>query len=383
MDSEEKLRQEAIRLYLQKESISSIAFQLSRSRQWVYKWLKKYQTRSSPDWYKEQSRAPKYPSYKTNELVAGAIVNIRKQLSAKPYSQQGAVSIMYELKRLGFTAPSVATINRILKKHNLIKKDKPTFSKSKEYPTHYYDVQQMDLIGPRYLKGGFKYYIFTIIDINNHMGDVYPIANKAAKSITPCIVDFWSYYQMPDYLQMDNELSFRGSNRHPRGLGLLLRVAVSNNVAPIFIPPAEPWRNGIIEKFNDNVQKYFLSQTFTSLEEMRGEAKEFFLFHNANHRYSSQNNKTPNELRAQMKYLSKLTKEVDINQKPLIEEGKLIFIRFIRSDLKLHLLNSTFIVSESLIYSYVEAIVQIDKHLLIVKHKEKVYHFFEFIMPLS
>lgn len=383
MDSEEKLRQEAMRLYLQKVSISSIASQLSRSRQWVYKWIEKHHSSSSPDWYKEASRAPKHPFGKTNEHAENAVVEIRKQLSAKPYSQQGAVSIMYELKRLGLTAPSAATINRILKKHDLIKKDKPKFCKSKEYPNHYYDVQQMGLIGPRYLKGGFKYYIFTIIDINNHMAGVYPITDKSAKSIVPCLVDFWSYYQMPDYLQLDNELSFRGSNRHPRGLGLLLRTAISNNVTPVFIPPAEPWRNGIVEKFNDNVQKYFLSQTFSSLEEMQVKAGEFFSFHNANHRYSSQNNKTPDELRAQMKYLSKLTKDVDINQKPLIEEGKLIFIRFIRSDLKLHLLNSTFMVSESLIYSYVEAIVQIDKHLLIVKHKEKIYHFFEFVMPLS
>jgi len=44
--------------------------------------------------------------------------------------------------------------------------------------------------------------------------------------------------------------------------------------------------------------------------------------------------------------------------------------------LKLHLLNSIFEVSEKLVYSYVEAIVQIDKHLLIVKHKEMVYHYF-------
>jgi len=29
----------------------------------------------------------------------------------------------------------------------------------------------------------------------------------------------------------------------------------SNGITPIFILPAEPWRNGVIEKFNDKVQK--------------------------------------------------------------------------------------------------------------------------------
>jgi hypothetical protein len=79
------------------------------------------------------------------------------------------------------------------------------------------------------------------------------------------VIDFWRNYQIPDFLQMDNELSFRGSNRHLRGLGLLMGVALSEGVSPIFIPPAEPWQNGIIEKYNDNVLLHFLeSQTFFS-----------------------------------------------------------------------------------------------------------------------
>lgn len=70
------------------------------------------------------------------------------------------------------------TINQILKRNNLIKEDKPKVSKSKEYPDQYINVQQIDLICPRYLKRGFKFYIFNIIDIGNHFAGVYPIINK-------------------------------------------------------------------------------------------------------------------------------------------------------------------------------------------------------------
>ena len=229
----------------------------------------------------------------------------------------------------------------------------------------------------------FKYYIYTVIDIENHLAGVYPIQDKSAKSIAPCIVDFWSVYQMPDYLQMDNELSFRGSNRHPRGLGLLMRIAISNRVTPLFIPVAEPWRNGVIENFNNNVQKYFLSQPFTSFEDIQLKAKDFTAFHNDNHRYSSQNNKTPNELLSEIEYFSKLNKTIDLSEKPYVDEGYLIFVRFIRSDLTITILNSSFKVQEKLIYSYVEAIIQIEKHLLIIKHKGVTYHYFEFVMPMS
>ena len=188
---------------------------------------------------------------------------------------------------------------------------------------------------------------------------------------------------MPDYLQMDNELSFRGSNRYPRGLGLLMRIAISNEVTPLFIPVAEPWRNGVIENFNNNVQKHFLSQPFTSLEDLQLKAKEFTAFHNDNHRYSSQNNKTPNELIRGVKYFSKLNGTIDLSERPHVDEGQLIFIRFIRSDLIINILNTSFKVQDKLIYSYVEAIVQIEKHLLIIKYMGVVYHYFEFIMPLS
>ena len=383
-DNEEKLRQEAIRLYIQNISVSRISKELSRSRQWVHKWIAKYKNNPSDNWYKAESRAPKKIFNTTSSDVEKSIVEARKMLASKQYSQQGAISILYELNRIKVKAPSISTINRILKRHDLVgtrKKDK--YIKTKEYPGHYCDVQQMDLIGPRYLKGGFKYYIYTIIDKSNHMAGVYPIQDKSAKSIVPCMVDFWSSYQMPDYLQMDNELVFRGSNRHPRGLGLLMRVAISNQVTPLFIPVAEPWRNGVIEKFNDNVQKLFLTQTFTSLDELQLKAKEFTAFHNDNHRYSSQNNKTPNELLREIKCLSKLNKTIDLSERPYVDEGYLIFIRFIRSDLTITILNSTFKVQEKLIYSYVEAIIQIEKHLLIIKHKGVVYHYFEFIMPLS
>lgn len=60
---------------------------------------------------------------------------------------------------------------------------------------------------------------------------------------------------MPDALQMDNELAFRGSNRYPRSFGSVVRFALNQGMAVVFIPVKEPWRNGIIEKFNHTYQE--------------------------------------------------------------------------------------------------------------------------------
>ena len=43
---------------------------------------------------------------------------------------------------------------------------------------------------------------------------------------------------------------------HPAGLGPLIRLCLAMGVEPWFIPPAEPWRNGIVEKFNDRWQQF-------------------------------------------------------------------------------------------------------------------------------
>ena len=156
-DSEEKLRQEAIRLYLQSISVSDISRQLSRSRQWVHKWIAKHKNNPSTDWYKAESRAPKKIVNITSSDIERTIVKVRKDLTTRQYSQQGAISILYELDRIKVKAPSISTINRILKKHELVgDSKKKKYTKTKEYPDNYCNVQQMDLIGPRYLIGGFK-----------------------------------------------------------------------------------------------------------------------------------------------------------------------------------------------------------------------------------
>jgi putative transposase len=384
MDNDEVLRQEAVRLYLQGFSVQDVASRVEKTRQWVYKWIHKYQQSENSDWYSSLSNAPKDVSNKTSEGIELTVIEIRKRLSSNPYSQRGAISIIYEFERLGLKPPTITTVNRILKRNKLVDQSLSKQRKQKEYPSYFLDVQQMDLIGPKYLKGGFKFYFYNIIDTDNHYAFVYPIKDKSAKSIVPCLIDFWQNYQLPDFLQMDNELSFRGSNRHPRGLGLLLKIALTNRVSPIFIPPAEPWRNGIIEKFNDTVLKHFYgSHRFSSFEELEEKARKFSLFHNGNHRYSSQSNRTPNQMIEPSARRIRMKKQIDLGSKILIDSGRLIFIRFIRSDLKLNILNTTFTLKSELKYCYVVAEIIIERHVLVVMQNTTIYHVFPFIMPLS
>ena len=75
--------------------------------------------------------------------------------------------------------------------------------------------------------------------------------------------------------------------------------------------------------------------------------------------------------------------QIDLESRILIDSGRLIFIRFIRSDLKLNILNTTFILKPELKYSYVVAEIIIEKNVLVVKQNTTLYHVFPFVMPMS
>jgi len=240
----------------------------------------------------------------------------------------------------------------------------------------------MDLVGPRYLTGGSRFYFQNIIDTENHHVGIYPIRDKSSTTIAKSLARFWTDYGIPDYLQMDNELSFRGSNRYPRSLGIVLRLALSQGVTPIFIPPSEPWRNGIIEKFNSNLYKYFFSvQKFASFEDVEEKTPVFSDFHNQNHRYSTQGGKYPNQIESisQEHKLGPINLEDPI---PLVG-GSVIFIRFIRSDRKLTILRTSYTLKKELVYTYVIAEIVVDQHVLLVKQDGIIHHLFPFAMSVD
>lgn len=269
---EEKTRQKAIKLFQSGENVSEICRQLNKSRKWFYKWEKRFLSKSLEEWYKDESKVPKHFPKKRSLQIEQKILTVRKKLQSEKYAQIGAISIQYEFFSQGEAVPAVWTINRVLKAHGLVKKKSSVYkSKNLPYPgKKYISVHQMDFVGPRYIKGFGRVYSLNIIDTETHFVHINAVPGKSVKYVIQSVVRFWKQYGIPDYLQMDNELSFRGSNKYPRSFGKLIRLALSLGVRVIFIPIAEPWRNGIIEQFNDKFDKYFYRKNvFKGLEDMK------------------------------------------------------------------------------------------------------------------
>ena len=120
LDSE--IRKTAIERYLGGEKPKSIYSDLNRSKKWFFKWLRRYQS-GNKDWYKDQPKAPKTSPRRISETDKQRIIETRKRLEAERFAQTGASAIKWELSKSGFDFPADRTINRVLKREGLVKKN--------------------------------------------------------------------------------------------------------------------------------------------------------------------------------------------------------------------------------------------------------------------
>lgn len=383
MDEYEK-RKTAITLYQSGEKVTKIVRSLGKTRQWFYNWLHRFeQQKDDATWFVGESKAPKLKPTKLDCKVEQQILEIRHELDDRHFAQTGAIAIQYAFRNRNLIPPPIWTINRVIAKSGLSKTE-PKVKQSHDYPELFVLTHQMDLVGPRYIKGDGRFYSFNMIDTVTHTGYAKPIRVKSSDEIVKAIATFWNIFGLPDALQMDNELAFRGSNRYPRSFGNVVRFALKVGVAPVFIPVKEPWRNGMIEKFNDTYEKRFLtSRNFLNFKDLEEENDRFISFHNANHRYSRQGHMTPNEASKQAGTSIYYRGNIHELKRIPLEYGVIYFIRFIRSDLMLRLVTEYFKVHETLKYSYVVAEVNLYTQSLIVRQNLEIKHVFPYNTPVD
>lgn len=385
-----QLRKEAIRRHLSGKSITSICNEFKVSRKWFYKWWRRYKC-GNGYWFQDQSKAPNRIKNKIDIGMEQLIISIRDELESTKYAQIGASAIAWQIQKLGYQPPPYWTINRVLKRNGRIKPkpDKKAQKSNSDYP--YFTeafcpdhIHQTDLVGPHYIKRDGKFYVLNTIDLFSHAVHSVPIRSKDDDSIVFALLDTWKSLGIPELLQVDNELSFRGSNRYPHSLGKVLKLCLSMNIQTIFIPPSEPWRNGVIERFNDTFdQKFFRTQRFQNYQHLIISLKQFLDFHNSNHIYSANKGKTPKQiLNSQAIKPTKLSSNYQFPEQLRVPyEGYIHLIRFIRSDLKLNIWGELFPMPKDLMYQYVRATIFTEFHLLNIFLDNQLVEQFEYKLP--
>jgi len=268
--------------------------------------------------------------------------------------------------------PSERTINRILTRNDLTHRRTgryepkgipyPKLSSKRPNQTH-----QADLVGPRFLRGPIRFYSQNAIDVTTGRSGVEPLLGKDSQNIINAFWAIWLRLGIPENLQVDNALSYFGSRRYPRGMGALIRLCLKLGIELWFIPMAEPWRNGVIEKFNDHYEQKFLNKvTMRSLDELAIGSLSFENKHNSRYRYSKLGGKTPlMSLRSTNAKLCFPTEEKPpVHPLPKPEVGRYHLVRFIRGDRKLDIFGERFSLAPELQYEYVVATVDVKEQKL-------------------
>lgn len=374
----------AVERFKNGENPEAICASLGKCRAWLYKWVNRHDV-GDTSWYEDRSRRP----LETPNRTPSEIEEIVKMVRLNLHNQGefcGAQAILWEMEDLGVTPlPSTRTISRILSKNGLTHRRTGKYeAKGTVYPalpsilpnqTH-----QADLVGPCYLKGPVRFYSLNVIDTATSRCGLHPALSKSGQMVIDGIWSAWKRLGIPERIQVDNAMSFFGSPSHPRGMGPLIRLCLHNGVEPWFIPMAEPWRNGMIEKFNDRYQQMFLGKVvMSSEEELRAGSQGFEERHNSRYRYSKLDGKTPlkalAEAKAQLRFPPAGTPPANrLLKKP--EVGRYHAVRLIRSDLRLNIFGESFPVPPETMLEYVVATIDVkEQKLKLFLSKKQVEEF--------
>lgn len=382
-------RELAVKRYLQGEETSAIAKSLGRSRPWVYKWVERYEASSTQiDWCADQARAPHSNPRQLSREVVEAVKLARLHL----YNQGlfcGAQAISWELAELGLSSlPSLRTINRILSREGLTHRRTGRYEpKGKKYPQlsaqGANEVHQTDYVGPCYLRGPVRFYSLNSVDLGTGRCAITPVLSKAGQETLDAIWSHWCRLGIPEHQQVDNEAVFYGSRRYPRGMGILIRLCLAHGVEPWFIPPAEPWRNGVIEKFNDHYRQGFLRrEDVKGADELGAASLVFEQKHNSRYRYSKLRGRTPQAALQQSQRQLRFPASAEAPRYPLAkpERGYYHLVRFIRSDALLDAFGERFRLPPETVYEYAVATVDVARQKLSVSIAEMIVEEFDYAL---
>ena len=382
---DEQDRINAVSRYLKGEKHSKICMNLGISGKWLYKWIGRYKNAKRGDkrkWFQEHSRAPKNVHRKTDPEIEKLVVNVRKSLvegktEDTKYRCIGAEEIEFRMDELGYSEkeiPSIPTIKRIIKRNKLIKQKRKRYVRCKSKkrytllnPTKVNEMHQIDIVGPRYIKGYGAISSINMIDVAGNKAHIKQYTSGTLDYVLELLQDYWTKNAIPNYLQMDNGGCFIGDLKHPRHFSRVVRLCMYLGIEPVFIAQSKPWMNGSIESFNDEFEeKLWSKENFKYLEHIRRESKIFLVRHN--NRQDWKNRKTTLEKIPIRKIPQDF--KIDANNLPLTK-GKVHFIREVNKDGKINVLNEDFHVDKSLAHDYVWATINTKEKHLTVYHREK------------
>ena len=393
MRDELSIRQTAMRLRLAGESVKSICRTLKRSKPWFHKWWQRY-LESGPEGLYDLTRGNRQVVNRTPPHIERAVISIRRRLAARVtpqtrYSRIGATQIHAELETLGYSPlPCLRTINRIIARAGL---SCPPLRLAPRIGRNAYPgpqardsnhLHQVDVVGPRYLKGSSTRYYFLICkDVFDQSIYMEFVDSRRMDGVIDFLIHAWQQLGLPEQVQFDNAREFCGFGHAARFLSRVIRLCLRLAIEPVFIPKGKPQHNGSVENFNGWFQPLLLNRPFRRPCDVRRELGRLRTTVNEQHVHAKLGGCTAAQYR-RGKRLRKLPANFTIDEKKLpIAAGKVTFIRLVSIHGTISILGQSFKVGKRLKFHYVKVTIYTKYQNLKVYHKGKLIK--EFPYPLS
>jgi putative transposase len=358
MDDKQEFRRrrQAIRLRLQGVAHKIILKKVQRSRAWLSKWQKRFEQQGISG-LRTHSRRPHHMPGICSARIVRLIVQTRRRLVKQKVGLQGARAIRRELRKvLDKQTPSLTTINRVLHKRHLI------FKASEASPA-YFPKPLTVLEGVlhaldwtcRYLEDGPKVYAFHTLNLRTRACTQTIAADKSSQTVIGHGLHTWKTLGIPQFLQLDNDAAFCGGYKTPRIFGQFVRLCLYVGIELIFLPIAEPTCNGEVEELNGLwAHAFWERRRFDSLGRVGRASPAFVHWYMTDYAPPVLAEATPQQ--AQRREPRHRLTAIQLRHLPYplpITAGRLHFIRKVKPDGTIAVLNETWKVSKRLAGKYI------------------------------
>jgi hypothetical protein len=235
------------------------------------------------------------------------------------------------VKKEGVCVPSTATIERVLRAAEMVKRsptaDEPSVEYPHLHPTEPHQLCQVDIV-PHYLRGGEAVACFNAIDVVSRYPTGQPKGRRRSQEAGEFLVHTWQEIGIPRYTQVDNEGCFSGGFTHPGVLGKVIRLALHVGTELVFSPFYHPASNGTVERFHQDYDRHVWDET--DLRDVPGveqQSDTFFANYRHSRHHSALKGRTPAEVHHQTPP-TRLSSDFKVPEKKLpLTEGRVHFIR--------------------------------------------------------
>jgi hypothetical protein len=235
--------------------------------------------------FSNRPAGPRQPANRVAQKVEDRVLTIRRQLREESnLGEFGAAALRRELLGRGRKdVPALATINRILERRGAL--DARGRVRRPAPPPGWYlpdvaatlaEIDLFDIVSGLLIPGGPEVEVFNTISLHGGLVGSWPGSAIHARTVREAILGHWRQFGLPDYAQFDNDTRFQGPHQHPDVISSVMRLCLSLQVVPVFVPPRETGFQATLESFNGRWQaKVWARFHHESLQALRAQSAKY------------------------------------------------------------------------------------------------------------